>query len=117
MLLMSRAHGGRPARSRRGPPPGVDPAILLLVGEIRRGNDALRREVVSAQKDTTTAFGVLGKEMVELRKQAPGRLSFYLAASVVVLALVAVFGVLATRGVNVNDVAHAVHEVAPSVVP
>ena len=91
----------------------VDPAVLLLVEEIRRGNDALRGEMVAAQKDTTKAIGVLSGEMRELRKQAPGRLSFYLAASVVVLALVAVFGVLATRGVNTNDIAHAVREASP----
>ena len=93
----------------------LDPAVLLLVEEMRRGNDALRGEMVGAQHETTAAIVNLNVEMRELRNQAPGRLSFYLASAVVILALISVFGLLATRGVDPGTVAQAVHDVAPSV--
>lgn len=86
----------------------VDPAVLLLVEELRRGNDQLRAEMVGAIRDLTV-------EVQELRRQAPGRLSLYALSGVVVLALVAVFGLVASRGIEPGAVAHAVHEVAPGV--
>ena len=93
-------------------PHELDPGVSLLIQEIRRSNDSLRGEMVGAQRETTAAIGGLSDE---LRKQAPGRLSFYLSTAVVLLALVSVFGLLASKGVDVATVAHAVTAVAPDV--
>lgn len=95
----------------------IDPAVVLLIQEVRRGQDAMRTDFVEAQRDTTKAIGSLTTEMRELRKQAPGRLSFYLASAVVLLALIATFSLVATARVDVGKVADAVSSVAPTAVP
>lgn len=92
----------------------IDPAVVLLVEEVRRGNDALRDAMVASQRETTAALTNVTVEIRELRKQAPGRLSFYLAASVVLLALISTFALVATRGVDPGKVADAVTDIAPS---
>ncbi|MDP2308001.1 MAG: hypothetical protein Q8P18_18395 [Pseudomonadota bacterium] len=110
--------GGHPLTNGVATPetrPDIDPAIVLLVHEMRRGQDSLRAEIVGAQRETTAAIGGLTREMRELRKQAPGRLAFYLAASIVVICLVAVFALIASRGVDVSAVSNAVQTVAPVV--
>ncbi|MDP2310917.1 MAG: hypothetical protein Q8P18_33165 [Pseudomonadota bacterium] len=86
---------------------GVDPAILLLVGEIRRGQDSLRGEMVAAQRENTAALGSVVTELRELRRQAPGRFVFSLSSALVVISLVSIFGLLASRGVDVGAVADA----------
>ena len=104
-----------PPASRTPVPPNggggqIDPAVLLLVEEVRRSNDALRSEVAGAVK-------TLAAEVRELRRQAPGRLSVYALSSVVVLALVALLALVATRGVDPVRVAEAVGTVAPTATP
>ena len=98
-------------------PRDIDPGVVLLIQEVRRGNDALRSEMVSAQRETTAAIDRMGEKIDRLQEQAPGRLAFYLAAGVVILALVSMFGVLATKGVDPKGVADAVRVVAPSSAP
>lgn len=93
--------------------PDVPPAVLLLVEELRRSSDALRSELVGAQKETTAAVGVLSNEMRQLRATAPGRLSAYLAAGVMALALVSILGLLSFRGVDVREVTDAARVVQP----
>lgn len=88
-----------PAPSRD---PDVDPAVRLLIEEVRRGQDRVVEEVRG-----------LRAEMRELRREAPGRLSIYALGSVVVLALIAVLALVATRGVDPSVVADAVRQVAP----
>jgi len=95
-----------PTNGLGSPEHGVDPAVLLLVGEVRRSNDALRAEMVSALRD-------VAGEVQELRRQAPGRLALYALGAVVVLALVAQLALVATRGVDPGKVVEAVQQVTP----
>jgi hypothetical protein len=92
----------------RPDPLDIDPAISLLIQAIMRSQDVMREDIVASQRETTAAIRGLGSEMRELRRQAPGRLAFYLAASVVIMALISMFGMLASQGVNIQNVAEAV---------
>lgn len=76
--------------------------------EQRRSNDTLRAEVVGAVKENTI-------EMRELRKQAPGAGMLWAFGAVVIICLVAQFGLLYSRGGTeaVREVAEAVKTVAP----
>lgn len=102
-----------PQQPQPPPPGGVDPTIALFVEEFRRGQDAMRKDLVDEVRGLRSDMQDVRAEVRGLRDQAPGKLSFYLAASVVALAMIAMFGVLLTRGVDVGKVADAVHEIAP----
>lgn len=97
-----------------GSRPKMDPAVILLVEEIRRGQDALRTDFCDAQRETTTAIESLTGEMRELRRQAPGRLAFYLSSAVVLLALISVMALVASRGIDPRVVGDAASTVAPA---
>lgn len=103
--IVENSKAGESVRSNHcsNPDSEVDPAILLLITEMRRGNDSLKVELVGAVRD-------LGTEV-----KSQGRLAIYLSSAIVVLALVSMFGVLATRGVDPGSVAKAVHQVAPAI--
>lgn len=87
----------------------LDPAVRLLVSEIRRGQDALREDLVAASGETTTAVRALAADIRDLRKGG-----FYLGGAAMIVVLVCLFGLLSSRGVDVAKVADAVHAVTPA---
>jgi hypothetical protein len=92
----------------------VDPAIMLVIDELRRGQDARDRSDATRHAEVLAAIKEMVVEQRALRAMAPGKGNLYLATSLVVLALVSILGLMSTRGVRLGEVAAATEQVMPT---
>jgi hypothetical protein len=114
----------------------VSTALKMLVTEFSQSNERLTvelrdmttnhrkdtqalvetfsREMRSDREEMRRGFDTMQLEMGELRKHIPGKGLLALTSGMLLLCFVAVFGVLAYRGVDVGTVASAVRVVLPT---
>lgn len=93
---------------------GVDPAILLLVEEIRRGQDALREAMSKANAEIVAAHREAVEEIRGLRRDTPGKLNHALAIGIVMLALFSIAGLITVAGGDVGAAGDATSHVISS---